>query len=514
MPTGTWAIFLRRAEESVVFFLEDEATSVLGHATSPGEPGWNFPQYLELPAERLHIGHNVVYARLYPSSVGEHQLSVVMIGPASELLRLFRDQLVVQVIGPLTVGAITAVVGLFMLALWLQSPTNTVFGWLGLACAFMVLHFARFFLPDPPASAYLRAVGDGSFGWMVLALLVFVLRMAGRRHRRVEIPVALYALAGTVLLLAAVDRPAFVTIRDAYTLGLLPVEIAVLVYQCMVAWRTRAPMMIALALAAIATVGLGIHDLYARNIASLPDTPVYLMPYSPLVLTLAAGGAVIERMVQSHRALDRLNAELEARAGERDDVLAVDGDGLRGQAPRAHEDVAAARHIDDAQPHHLARGYPREVRVGERAPVGEERIVSHIGQIRFHGHLHAGSAHLHALRGAAAKIGKNGRWIACREVVEHDHDVLHLRARRGFPNDQGRSQHQLLLKSKMRMHPVRAGLDERKIVQTTLSRLDRGLRHVRHAVLSVGEDDAVPVDGERIGHGVVDGDPEAITAPS
>src|SRR5258708_29803752 len=104
-----------------------------------------------------------------------------MLGPASELIDLFRDQLVLQVIGPSIASAVAAVVGLFMLALWLQRRTDTAFGWLGLACAFMILHFARFFLPEPSAPTSLRAIGDGSFGWMVLALMLFVFRLGDTR---------------------------------------------------------------------------------------------------------------------------------------------------------------------------------------------------------------------------------------------------------------------------------------------------------------------------------------------
>jgi signal transduction histidine kinase len=308
-PTGAWAVFVRRAEEHIAFFNESEPIPVAGHTTA--SPGWNYPRYFEMASEWLHAGRNVLYARVHPSSVGEHQLSVVMLGPAPELISLFRDQLVLQVIGPAMASAVAAVVGLFMLALWLQRRTDTAFGWLGLACAFMIAHFARFFLPEPPAATYLRVIGDGSFGWMVLALMLFVFRMAEQRLQRVEALVALYALAGTILLFVTVDRSAYVSIRDGYTLGLFPVEAGVLAYQGAIAWRTRAPMMIVLGLAAIATVALGIHDLYVRNLASLPDTAVYLMPYCPLLLSLA-----------SHHALDRLNVELEARVAAREAELA------------------------------------------------------------------------------------------------------------------------------------------------------------------------------------------------
>jgi signal transduction histidine kinase len=321
-PKGTWAIFVRRAEEHIAFFSESEPAPVAGHATASPASGWNYPRYFEVASEWLHAGRNVLYARVGPSSVGEHQLSVVMLGPASELLSLFRDQLVMQVIGPSMASAVAAVVGLFMVALWLQRRTDTAFGWLGLACAFMIAHFARFFLPEPLAPTYLRVIGDGAFGWMFLALMLVLFRMTEQRHPRVEALVALYALAGMILLFVTVDRPAYVSIRDGYTLGLFPVEVGVLAYQCTIAWRTRTPMMVALGLAAIATVALGFHDLYVRNLASLPDTAVYLMPYCPLLLSLAAGGAIVERMVKSYHALDRLNVELEARVAAREAELA------------------------------------------------------------------------------------------------------------------------------------------------------------------------------------------------
>jgi signal transduction histidine kinase len=323
-PRGTWAICVRRAEERVAFFLDGDTRAISEHAAGPEDTGWNFPYYVEVPGERLHAGQNVIYARLDASSVGEHQLAPVMVGPASELLGRFRRQLVLQVIGPAATAAVTAVVGLFMTVLWLQRRADTALGWLGFACLCMILHFARFFLPglNGPAATLLRAVGDASFGWIVLTLILFVFRMAGRRHRYIEAFVAAYALAGTAFLFATMRDPSFVLVRDLYTLGLFPVELAVVAYQCLIAWRTRTPMMIALALAATVTVGLGLHDLYLRNIATLTDAAVYLMPYSPLLLTLAAGGAVIERMVRSHRTVDALNLELEGRIAAREAELA------------------------------------------------------------------------------------------------------------------------------------------------------------------------------------------------
>src|SRR5262249_50395506 len=83
-PKGTWAVFVRRAEEHIAFYGEGEPMPVAGDATASPSPGWNYPRYFELGSEWLHAGRNVLYARVGPSSVGEHQLSVVMLGPASE----------------------------------------------------------------------------------------------------------------------------------------------------------------------------------------------------------------------------------------------------------------------------------------------------------------------------------------------------------------------------------------------------------------------------------------------
>ena len=71
----------------------------------------------------------------------------------------------------------------------------------------------------------------------------------------------------------------------------------------------------------------------------------------------------------------------------------------------------------------------------------------------------------------------------------------------------------LFLQPDMGVIPVGSILSNRKLVEDRVARFDGCLRDVRYAVLEIGYEHAVPVDGRRFHQSVVDENPEIVPFP-
>ena len=202
-----------------------------------------------------------------------------------------------------------------------------------------------------------------------------------------------------------------------------------------------------------------------------------------------------------------------------------------GQARNAQIEIAHARAVDDAQAHPLARFKQRgPVLLGVMA-VDQKTEAADVGDIGFH-HAHAAPVPtvLHGRRQAiAADLGEEvakGLLLVVVVVglffqigqgalgllvlpVEQQHGVLAVVAVRLTPlgfDDQRPVQAFLFLEVGVGVVPVGAGLVQGKAVGEGLAGLDTGKAHPRHAVLGIGQDDAVPVQGRHAVQFIGDGD--------
>ena len=96
-------------------------------------------------------------------------------------------------------------------------------------------------------------------------------------------------------------------------------------------------------------------------------------------------------------------------------------------------------------------------------------------------------------------------------VAQHDHEifVIGLRLVR-ILDDQRAAQTLLLLQTEVRVVPKGARLLEVELVIKVVTRPDRRLGDVGHAVLQVGVDEAVPMQAGRLVQEILDENPEPI----
>ena len=176
---------------------------------------------------------------------------------------------------------------------------------------------------------------------------------------------------------------------------------------------------------------------------------------------------------------------------------------------------AHRRAVDDAQQHAAAGLHLDHFGIGERAIVGQERVVFHVVQVRLGGaaHGHAGShgpaGRPHSLhrparrssgaghrRHVAALLELGGDLLGRREaeVGKHHDDFLLVPPVALIADDQRRRHQQLLLESLVRVHPEGAAETQREVVVRAAAWRDRRSRNAGHAVLLPRRREAVPVD--------------------
>ena len=321
-----WAIYVPRGTLNLAVYVGDKPVGSSNYSASPDEINSNYPQYFELQSALLHQGFNTVYVRISPSQAGENYLSEIMIGSANDLFTTYYWRLLVQVIGPLIVTALNAFMCVFMLALWARQRNEAAFGWFGLACLLWVIRNAHFFVRNPPlAYSYWYAVSHASLAWVILASFLFSFRLVGQRYPYSEKVLFLYALFSTIALLASAETSYFFLARDLNFLGLMILSPVLISYRLLLlAWRVRTSVTISIAIAAFVCYVLGAYDFFVLMQEPASDiSTMNLMPYGSLLFTLTASSAVIDRIVQSQRAVERFNVELETRVAERESELSL-----------------------------------------------------------------------------------------------------------------------------------------------------------------------------------------------
>ena len=178
---------------------------------------------------------------------------------------------------------------------------------------------------------------------------------------------------------------------------------------------------------------------------------------------------------------------------------------------------AHRRAVDDAQQHAPAGLDLDHLGIGERAVIGEERIVFHVVQIRLGGrsaHRHAGAIVRHSScrrmqefrRCAAAwtgmppflssaKIWSGGVKLKSASITI---DFLLVRPVALIADDQRRRHQELLLQPLMGMHPEGAAKAQREVVVGAAARRNRRSGDAGNAVLLPWRREAVPVDQARL----------------
>ncbi len=190
--------------------------------------------------------------------------------------------------------------------------------------------------------------------------------------------------------------------------------------------------------------------------------------------------------------------------------MAVDRDDGAGERPEIDPELRRRRAVDQPQPDPPVLFGADDLRIGERAVIGEECVIVDVVQVRRHAgpHVHGGHVprtHVHLVAHAAVRhraltavgFGQSGEQLVRRpeaEIMQHQHHLLPVGAHiLDAAHDQRRGHQALFLHALMGVHPVRA-CDRRIVIGARATRGDQRRLGPGKAVLCPGRQLAMPVD--------------------
>ncbi|MEX8519716.1 MAG: ATP-binding protein [Leptothrix sp. (in: b-proteobacteria)] len=319
LPTEPWVLQFDRIAPRYRIVLNGH---LLGSdASTSAKPPLVTPQPIKLQVlpEFLRPGLNKIEVEVGYSIVAG--LSVVRLGPATELLPPHRQQMLLSQTLPLVLNVAGAALALFMLLIWWRRPSEQILGGFGAFWAIASVRNVSYYINELPLPVQLA-------DWLYFASQVLNTMLLGRFAMALSgMWLRGYSLA--LLLTGAVLLPLGVWAAWIDELGLArtlayPVLMTLLVPALVMMLRSSlklgAHLQLALAAGLALVVSSALHDhLYMRGV--VPVTSLFWLPYAvPLTLSVFAW-TLIERLVDALRHEQQLNVELENRVQQRTQAL-------------------------------------------------------------------------------------------------------------------------------------------------------------------------------------------------
>ena len=265
-----------------------------------------------------------LYVR-YANERGNIYPTEVYLGPPSVLRDAYDHMVRIKVTYPTVVVVVALTMILLATGLFLLRPKQTMFGWFALYIFFLVLHTSHQLVDQIPLPHELWF----SLAYLALAWLpcnsVFLNRFFEFQAPVMErILLVVTSLLGVVLLAPALFDWSVDIISVTRRLWLHWIQLVSLVVfaQCIIAVRKRwSADSIGLALIAAVVIGVGIRDYFFDWYYDLVPGTTYYLQFVALLPLIYFGVFLTRRFVQTVRASEALNAELEQRVQDKAEQL-------------------------------------------------------------------------------------------------------------------------------------------------------------------------------------------------
>ncbi len=328
----SWAVYLPYLYGGGSVLLNGVPVEQIAAATPQRHVRWERPHLVALPDSVLHGGRNLLHLRLEPASLPSGtRLPALSIGAHADLLPVHeRRQFWVHTMPQFTAIA-CAVVGAFVLFIWLRKREEVLYGLFAgatLFWGFRTLTFVVEVLPEAwwPTWRLLYHSANGGF---VILMTLFTLRLAGWQRPWVERGLLLYWLLGPAAYLISGGSESLA--GRLWIGGMIPVALSMVALTVAAAWRQRTRTMTALMLSVALGVAAGVHDYaLAWDFAVLRQLApgwlahrVFLLHFGANLLLLVMGTVLTTRFLGAMRDLEELNRTLEQRVAAREHELAL-----------------------------------------------------------------------------------------------------------------------------------------------------------------------------------------------
>lgn len=328
----SWALYLPYLYGGGAVYLNRAQIASVPQTDAENHVRWERPRVFPLPDTRVRAGTNTIHVRV----VAAHPpnglwLARPAVGAQQALDELADQRLLwMRTMPQITVG-VCLLFALFVGFVWWSRRREVLYGLFGLAVALWGVRTLTFVVEQLPAQHWWlwRIVYHGATGGFIVTMAVFAMRFAGIRRRRIERALFGYWLLGPLALLASGGRAESIVGR-LWTLGTIPIGIAVVVFVALAWHRQRSRSAAALLAAVTIAVAAGIHDyLVAWHVAAfdrlLPGWPgqrIFLMHYGANLVLLVMAGLLTARFIRTLDEVEELNTTLERRVAARESELA------------------------------------------------------------------------------------------------------------------------------------------------------------------------------------------------
>jgi signal transduction histidine kinase len=313
MPAGPIAIYCPRLRERSVLFVNGQVFRRDFVRDQDRVLSWNLPLFAELPAGLVRPGQNVVVIRLDAPVFSFASAMPIRIGAYEALLPDYDWRMRVQILLPMAINGVIAMLSMAMLLLWAGRPKESVYGWLAAVGAIWFVRNLHFYIVYPPF--------DTALFWRISfdALFVLMIALYGFASSYFQLPNRGRIVGGLVAAMLVLETLRYTPYASTNTLAFFLLLAAcapiswLVTYALARAFIRKPSLPGGLMLAAIvAAMALSTNDLLLM-LQWLPDDWIYLQPYASLLVFGAFGFATVRRISDSLGAAERMNIELEGR---------------------------------------------------------------------------------------------------------------------------------------------------------------------------------------------------------
>ena len=325
-PTQRQAIYFPALYVQVEPFINGHPLGATGKMTDMPERSWRGARIFEIPESYLNAGENEVFLRV--GGRNAWTFAPPEIGDRARLQARYTQKIVATAIAPLAMGAMVALLGIFVLALWIHQRGEALYGYFGVAATIWGLHTVWFLTPTSLfPMPHNRVLWTATYTLWISLFVIFFVRYTGQPHRRFERFMWCFAILGYPVMYIAQYAGVFPIASVALRAISIVCVLIGLIIVVRFAWRTRRVDGVLLMLTGGVSLGFGVYDWHIARTGAL--NPVWLVPYAGLAYLILFGWLLATRFNRDLDALEQSHETLNQRVAEKSHELGVNHERLR-----------------------------------------------------------------------------------------------------------------------------------------------------------------------------------------
>ncbi|MBL8515089.1 MAG: hypothetical protein JNJ55_13940, partial [Betaproteobacteria bacterium] len=308
-PSEPQAVFISGSYAHLDVRFNGKPIGITGSFESVVPRGWRSVHLFAIPPEYWSTSANELTIRA--GGPAAWTFAAPRVGALKVAERAHTRRLISTAIAPFVAGVLVAVLGVFVLLLWFNHRSESLFAYFGIASLLSGLHMAWWILPEPPIpNPYNRILWNATYTLWVSVMSMFFLRYTETASRWIEKLLWTVALLGYPVLYIANALGQFSNASLVWRGFAVLVITGALIH---IAIRTQRREHFPLVAVGFLCVAFGIHDWWTGQTAGGLMTRIPLVPYTGLLCALLFGWLFARRLNTTADQLAETQSTLHAR---------------------------------------------------------------------------------------------------------------------------------------------------------------------------------------------------------